>query len=88
LNKAFDDEVIPVNPVLQLRMKGAFKKNSATETINALEANEVNTLLDTVSLNYREHYPARTKMRLMGLTICTNPHPIRTQHSQKLKKPV
>jgi integrase len=68
LNRALDDEVISGNPVLQLRMKGAFKRR-ANLAINALEADELNALLDTVERDFPEHYPmfltlARTGMRL------------------------
>ena len=68
LNKAVDDEVIPVNPS-HLLGKNFLKAEDQKDTIKTLTLNELRQFLDTVESHYKADYPlflllARTGVRI------------------------
>lgn len=68
LNKALDDEVIPVNPVYSLG-RNVLKAKKQKKAIDPLSKEELKLLLDTVQVHFPEHYTlflllARTGMRI------------------------
>jgi len=69
LTKALDDEVVIANPALGLRMKTALSKKDTKAHINALGADELKTLLDSVQKHYLEHYPLFLLLARTGLRI-------------------
>jgi integrase len=69
LTKALDDEVIGANPALALKMKNALGRKDSGAHINALEADELKTLLDCVKRHYSEHYTLFLLLARTGLRI-------------------
>ncbi len=67
LTQALDDEVIPANPALQLRL--SLKSRCQGEAINPLEADELKHLLDTVQKHYKEHCALFLLLARTGLRI-------------------
>ena len=68
LNKALDDEIIQVNPALNLG-KNFLKTKDRTQSINVLTSDELKHLLDTVKKHFPRHYTlflllARTGSRI------------------------
>ncbi len=68
LNKALDDEIIQVNPALNLG-KNFLKTKDRTQSIGVLTSDELKHLLDTVKKHFPRHYTlflllARTGVRI------------------------
>ncbi len=57
------------NPALGLKMKNALSRNDTAGHVNALEADELKTLLDSVLKHYPEHYTLFLLLARTGLRI-------------------
>lgn len=69
LTKALDDEVIAANPALGLKMKNALSRKDTAGHVNALDADELKTLLGSVLKHYPRHYTLFLLLARTGLRI-------------------